>query len=278
MFRFRRKYFLFFIKCFTDPIPSPSFSSIRSAILTKPVIFDLVTLYLQYKDGVRTQQLTVPIDDTSDKAKAIRHNLIQIQEKLVTRSRRVEPALQIAVMPYRNTIKDEKVLCIGCRNILEIHQATLFGFSWKNITGLDLFSVNPKIKEGAMENIPFEDESFDLVTNINTLAYSGDPMKALDECVRVLKPGGRFVLTHPFNLNDPSFTSPYSKDKLLDLACTIGIKEYTRKLIQKGLRMYYTHSHDKVNSIGTIQTAHVIAFVKTTERVQDDLFEHFLEN
>jgi len=42
--------------------------------------------------------------------------------------------------------------------------------------------------------LPFDDESFDDVLIFHTLAYAQHPGRALAECARVLRPGGRLVL------------------------------------------------------------------------------------
>lgn len=46
-----------------------------------------------------------------------------------------------------------------------------------------------------MEALPFEDASFDYVVANNSVQFSPDTHKALNEIYRVLKPGGKFVVT-----------------------------------------------------------------------------------
>ena len=48
---------------------------------------------------------------------------------------------------------------------------------------------------GTLDNIAFEDNYFDVVTNIAVLMYVGDPQKCVSEIARVLKPGGLGVIT-----------------------------------------------------------------------------------
>lgn len=45
-----------------------------------------------------------------------------------------------------------------------------------------------------LEDIPFEDDSFDVVTGFNSFQYAGNPALALGEARRVTKPGGSVVI------------------------------------------------------------------------------------
>jgi SAM-dependent methyltransferase len=49
------------------------------------------------------------------------------------------------------------------------------------------------LREGDMEDLPFGDESFDAAIGINAFQFAGDPLRALREAARVLRPGGRLV-------------------------------------------------------------------------------------
>jgi demethylmenaquinone methyltransferase/2-methoxy-6-polyprenyl-1,4-benzoquinol methylase len=48
-----------------------------------------------------------------------------------------------------------------------------------------------------IENIPFDDESFDVVVSLETLEHVPEPYQALSELVRVTRRGGRLVVTTP---------------------------------------------------------------------------------
>ena len=50
---------------------------------------------------------------------------------------------------------------------------------------------------GSGEDLPFDDESFDNVVSIGVLRQVIDEKAYLDEAYRVLKPGGRFIITTP---------------------------------------------------------------------------------
>jgi SAM-dependent methyltransferase len=49
------------------------------------------------------------------------------------------------------------------------------------------------LREGDMEELPFDDAAFDAAIGINAFQFAGDPRRALAEAARVLRPGGRLV-------------------------------------------------------------------------------------
>ncbi|HOO29240.1 MAG TPA: class I SAM-dependent methyltransferase [Lachnospiraceae bacterium] len=50
------------------------------------------------------------------------------------------------------------------------------------------------IKYGNIEKLPYADQTFDLVTAFETVYFWPDPEKAFRQIIRVLKPGGQFLL------------------------------------------------------------------------------------
>jgi SAM-dependent methyltransferase len=51
------------------------------------------------------------------------------------------------------------------------------------------------VREGELEALPFADASFDAVTAVNSIFYAADMAAAMRELVRVVRPGGRVVVT-----------------------------------------------------------------------------------
>ena len=54
---------------------------------------------------------------------------------------------------------------------------------------------NVEVREGDMHDLPFDDAHFDLVALMHALTYADEPSKAVAEAARVLRPGGRLLLT-----------------------------------------------------------------------------------
>jgi exopolysaccharide biosynthesis WecB/TagA/CpsF family protein len=98
-------------------------------------------------------------------------------------------------------LKGMRVLDLGCGN--GCYTAELMRRS-ANVLGVDL--QMPHLKafreaiprlQAAGENLPFASESFDAVTMIEVLEHTECDSQVLNECFRVLKPGGFLVLFVP---------------------------------------------------------------------------------
>lgn len=98
----------------------------------------------------------------------------------------------------------EKILDIGC-GTGELMLQVILEDSSKKVIGIDLSEemihvANEKIKEkgqlilGDAENLPFEDNSFDVVYCNDSFHYYPHPIKALAEMNRVLKIGGTLII------------------------------------------------------------------------------------
>jgi ubiquinone/menaquinone biosynthesis C-methylase UbiE len=76
-------------------------------------------------------------------------------------------------------------------------------------------------RQGTAEELPFEDESFDLVTCQTLLIHVADPRAVVGEMVRVTKRGGLVVASEPNNraltLTDTSVSEGASLDQVIDL-------------------------------------------------------------
>ncbi|MGD2170274.1 MAG: bifunctional 2-polyprenyl-6-hydroxyphenol methylase/3-demethylubiquinol 3-O-methyltransferase UbiG [Chlamydiota bacterium] len=108
-----------------------------------------------------------------------------------------------------NFSKSCHILDIGCgagmlANALAVEQ--------HNVTGIDLSKTSlevaqkydrtnsVKYKQASAYDLPFSDQSFDVVTAMDVLEHVEDPFKLIKEGARVLKHGGLFFF-HTFNRN-----------------------------------------------------------------------------
>ena len=96
------------------------------------------------------------------------------------------------------------VLCVGCRTAEEpLHVVRRCRVG--EAVGLDLFSHDPLVHVGDMQNMPFQDEQFDVVYACHSLEHAQDIEAALSEAVRVLSKPGLLVAALPVNFS-PSAT------------------------------------------------------------------------
>jgi ubiquinone/menaquinone biosynthesis C-methylase UbiE len=106
------------------------------------------------------------------------------------------------------------------------------------MSGLDISSLSmeraqreyPEIPfmTGDVEQLPFEDNSFDGITLVGVVHHFPQPERFLDEVYRVLKPGKRFVAFDP-NRRNPFFY--LYRDPSSPLYSPIGVTENERPIV-----------------------------------------------
>ncbi|MGU9950736.1 MAG: class I SAM-dependent methyltransferase [Gammaproteobacteria bacterium WSBS_2016_MAG_OTU1] len=108
----------------------------------------------------------------------------------------------IARMPLNPA---DKILDVGCGTGELLHQLAAT-HSPGNLFGADpvaemlavaqnKVSAEVSLCEGWAENLPFDDAHFDVVVSCNMFHYIQQPTAALQEMWRVLRPGGRLIIT-----------------------------------------------------------------------------------
>jgi ubiquinone/menaquinone biosynthesis C-methylase UbiE len=102
------------------------------------------------------------------------------------------------------TSKNQNILEIGCGcgvylPLLSTYAATLTAVDINEsyLAEAGKQGSNAILKNMSAESLEFSDRSFDVVVMIETLEHIPDDQKALREISRVLKPGGKLIITAP---------------------------------------------------------------------------------
>lgn len=125
-----------------------------------------------------------------------------------------------------------------------------------------------EVVDASFEEVPYPDESFDVVWSQDAILHSGDRVKVLEEVVRVLRPGGWFVFTDPMAADDcpPGVLTPILERIHLESLGSPGW--YVDTLRSLGLvdHGYQDHAHQLTN--------HYSRVLKELERRRPDLEGH----
>jgi len=106
--------------------------------------------------------------------------------------------IELSIKQGKDFLYDEskkiKTLDVGCGN-----KPYRDLFDDCEYTGMDYNDVGaePDIIGSAME-MPFQDESYDMVFSTQVIEHLTEPQQMVNECYRVLKPKGVLILTGPF--------------------------------------------------------------------------------
>ncbi|GAA1114781.1 methyltransferase domain-containing protein [Nocardiopsis composta] len=92
-----------------------------------------------------------------------------------------------------------------------------------------------EVVDGSFEDIPFQDNAFDVAWSQDALLHSGDRPRVLEEVARVLRAGGHFVFTDPMAADDApqQVLRPILERLHLDTMGTPGF--YDRETARLGL-------------------------------------------
>lgn len=88
-----------------------------------------------------------------------------------------------------------RILCVGCRDGRELDE--IERQTGCSATGVDLFSIDPRIVVGDFHQLPFPDGAFDALYSCHSLEHAYDLGRALAEFGRVVRPGGLWTIEVP---------------------------------------------------------------------------------
>ena len=163
-----------------------------------------------------------------------------------------------AILNKSNIKSSTTFLDVGCGTGLLCQMASNRG---ARVSGFDasepmLKIANERVQNGSfilgdMTNLPYENNSFDIVTIINTIQLHEDPLSVLNECTRVSKRGGKLIIGtfgKPDECNTSSFIraiqSLVSSVKKMDPFAFSGKGELERLAENSGLSVLSTDSVD----------------------------------
>lgn len=105
---------------------------------------------------------------------------------------------------YRNKMEFVSENLPNSGSVLDVGCGAGHHFHLYEEKSLDFIGIDPdknftseKILFGFAETLPFEDNHFDCVVCVDVMEHVHDPEKSIGEIRRVLKPGGRLILTVP---------------------------------------------------------------------------------
>ena len=174
---------------------------------------------------------------------------------------------------------DDIVLDIGCGGGININRMSknakkVYGVDYsiesvnlsREVNRQEIYDGKVEILKGNVQDLPFEDNTFDIVTAFETVYFWPNIEKSFGEVKRVLKPGGIFLIGMESNGND-NLTMKIS-EKLIDMT-VYNDEEITEFLKNNGYSQITVYLRDAKNSEEIIKE-----IGGETRRVHDD-YDHF---
>ncbi len=163
----------------------PYIRTMIAASRLKRVRPESIRTFRQHDDAVATNAIEHNIDGLMNGMALARPDLL------------VYPLFSIDYL--RTHAPHMKFLSVGPRSEAELFSLVAQGASLQNIRGLDLISYSPYVDLGDMHAMPYPDRLFDSIVLGWVLAYSKEPIKAVQEVLRVAKPGAFIAVGCEYN-------------------------------------------------------------------------------
>jgi ubiquinone/menaquinone biosynthesis C-methylase UbiE len=175
---------------------------------------------------------------------------------------------------------DYIVLDIGCGGGININRMSknakkVYGVDYsiesvnlsREVNRQEIYDGKVEILKGNVQDLPFEDNTFDIVTAFETVYFWPNIEKSFGEVKRVLKPGGIFLIGMESNGND-NLTMKIS-EKLINMT-VYNDEEITEFLKNNGYSQITVYLRDAKNSEEIIKE-----IGGETRRVHDD-YDHLI--
>jgi SAM-dependent methyltransferase len=146
-------------------------------------------------------------------------------------------AAYLRLLPY---CLDKVVLEAGCgegygADLLTGHARTVIGLDYDELTTKHVAKKYPRVHmlRGNLVMLPFDRESVDVVANLQVIEHLWEQERFLAECLRVLRPGGRLLITTPNRITfspgrdtplNPFHTRELSGSELTELLVGAGFQ------------------------------------------------------
>jgi SAM-dependent methyltransferase len=143
------------------------------------------------------------------------------------------------IMKYLPNDKSCRILDAGCGD--GRYSIYLSELGYKNITAVDLLDKSPKdnlsYQKASVDELPFENDSFDFVFSNSVIFYVDPPSKALAEFHRVMKPGGLVIFTAHTKWSLFTLQRWLKRDllRLPQMSHLLGVKFYSSKYYNTAL-------------------------------------------
>lgn len=175
----------------------------------------------------------------------------ELGHKILDRMNKSHEELAIWGAEHLNIKSTDHVLDIGCGGGVNVKRFAKIATKGK-VCGIDYSDVSVEksiklnneniekglvsIMEGSVSNLPFEDNSFDIITAFETVYFWPNFLNDLKEVLRVLKPGGTFLICNEAVIDDNTTEKDYKE--LIDLLKMkiYSQEEFNNYLIKAGFK------------------------------------------
>ncbi len=151
---------------------------------------------------------------------------------------------------------DDHILDIGCgggatlaRLSSQVHTGHLTGIDYSEVSvemsretnKADINSGKMDICQGSVEDMPFDDKTFDKIITVESFYFWPEPAKNLNEVYRVLKQGGQFLLVA--DIYDKDDLSQETRDMTLEYGLfNPGAEEFRQMFERVGFTAVEVHT------------------------------------